>query len=200
MGSGEDDTGFWAEGPGFYFQTGAIFPFTGEPVVVCNPCAPGTPLSLSSTVTVDGWQAGSASLDGQTFTNVYFSGSLSFRAGSVLIPEVAPQPDGLEETVIVPAFSAATFYGSLTAFADPSLTGTPLFSAELVGSRIFTVTAGFGNLGDGVFLDYVDYYASENAAPTPEPGSLLLFGSGMAWVTARWRKRQHGTVGASTQR
>ena len=189
LGTGGDDTGFWAEGPGFYFQTGAIFPFTGDPAVACNPCTPGTQLNLTSTVSVDGWQAGSARIDGQTFTNVYYSGLLSFYAGSVRIPDVPPQPEGLEETAIVPAFSAATFSGTLTGFADPSLTGTPLFSAQLVGSRIFTVTAGFGNVGSGVFLDYVDYYASENAAPTPEPGSLLLFGSGAAWVAARWRKR-----------
>ena len=121
---------------------------------------------------------------------MYFGGSLTFNAGSVIIPNVPPQPPGLEETIPVIAYAPFTFTGTLSGYADPSLGGAPLFTAHLMGggSRI-GASAGFGNLGSGVFLDFTDYIF-DDAAPTPEPGSLLLFGSGAAWVAARWRRRR----------
>ena len=189
FGSGGDDTGFWAEGANFYFQTAALPQGTG-PVVACSPCTPGSQISLSSVVTIGDWGAGSARLDGETFQNVYYAGTLAFGAGSVTVPDVPPQAAGLEETVIVPAFSTFTFTGTLTGFADPSRTGVPLFSADLVGggSRPFSTFAGFGNVGSGVFLDYVDYTFND-VAPVPEPGTLLLVGCGAAWIARRSRKR-----------
>jgi hypothetical protein len=201
LGSGGDDTGFWFAGSDFYFQVGSFFALNGEPIVACDPCTPGTQLNLSATMT-SGWSTGAANLNGPThpmaddegaWTEVYYSGSLTFIAGSVVIPDVPAQPAGLEETVPVHRFSTFTFSGTLTGYADPSLSGTPLFSTQLTGSGSgpFAVTAAFGNLGSGVFLDSVDYHF-DDAAPTPEPGSLLLFGSCAAWGAARWRKRRQG--------
>lgn len=192
FGSGGDDTGFWAAGSNWGFATGAL-PSGAGPVVSCGPCTPGSALDLSSNVTIGGWGAGSARLeDGRTFDTVYYSGSLTFDAGTVTVPDVPPQPAGLEETVIVSAFTTFTFMGTVTGFANPGLTGTPLFTLDLTGggSRPFAVWAGFGNLGSGVFLDFVDYHF-DNVAPVPEPASLLLFGSGAAWIGARWRTRRH---------
>jgi hypothetical protein len=188
FGSGGDDTGFFAVGSGFSVSTGALPPGAGA-VVTCSPCTPGTSLNLSSTVTIGDWGAGAATIDGQTWGTVYYTGSLSFDAGSVIIPEVQPQPPGLDGTIIVSAFSSFTFTGTLNGFADPSRTGAPLFSIQLAGggSTPLGAVAGFGNLGSGTFLDYVDYSFNEVAA-TPEPGSLLLLGSGAAWIAARWRK------------
>jgi hypothetical protein len=194
FGSGGDDTGFWALGSDFSLQTGAL-PRGMDPVVSCNPCTPGSQLNLSSAVTIANWGAGSATLDGQTWINVYYGGTLSFTADSVVVADVPPQPAGLEETVVQIAFAPFTFTGTLIGFADPSLTGTPLFSVQLAGggSSPLGGMAGFGNLGTGVFVDYVDYLFDETA-PTPEPASLLLFGSGAALVAARCRKRRQQEV------
>ena len=190
LGSGGDDTGFFAVGSGFSVGTGAL-PAGAGPVVTCDPCTPGTSVDLSSTVTIANWGAGSATIDGQTWTHVFYSGSLLFDAGSVIVPEVQPQPPGLDGTIIVSRSSDFTFTGTLNGFADASLSGAPLFSIQLAGGGTspFGAVAGFGNLGEGTFLDYADYMFTDVAA-TPEPGSLLLFGSGAAWMAARWRRRQ----------
>ena len=189
FGSGGDDTGLWVVGSNFDLATGARP--GASPVVTCDPCTPGAEIDLSATVSIRDWGPGSATLDGRTYATVYYGGSLVFSAGSVIVPGVPPQPAGLDETAIVPAFTTFTFAGTLSGFADPSLTGAPLFSVDLAGSGSgpFAAIAGFGNLGAGVFLDYVDYRFDEGA-PVPEPGSLLLFGSGAAWVAARCRRRR----------
>jgi hypothetical protein len=94
FGSGGDDTGFWAVGSNVSLSTGAIA-LRMEPVVTCGACTPGTDLNLSATVTIRDWGPGSATLDGQTWSEVYYGGSLVFNAGSVVIPDVqvrAPSP------------------------------------------------------------------------------------------------------------
>lgn len=100
FGSGGDDTGLWVEGSSFSFMTGAT-PSGMGPVVTCNPCTPGTLLNLSSTVNISGWGAGNATIEGQTWSNVHYGGSLAFDAGSVAVPNVPPQPPGLEETQVI---------------------------------------------------------------------------------------------------
>jgi hypothetical protein len=193
LGSGGDDTGFWAVGPGFNLATGAMAN-RADPVVACDPCTPGTMLNLSSTVTILDWGPGFAELNEQTWPEVYYGGSLSFSAGSVIVPDVPPQPDGLDETIAVPVSTSFTFTGTLVGFADPSLTGTPLFTSQFTGAG--RAVGGFGNLGSGVFLDYADY-TFDAAAPVPEPGSLLLFASGGAWLAARRRRRFASTSPAA---
>ncbi len=192
FGSGGDDTGFWALGSDFYLQTAAL-PAAMGPIVSCSPCTPGSEINLSATVTIQDWGPGSATLNGQT-ANVYYGGFLTFTAGSVVVPDVPPQPPGLDDTSIVTAHTTFTFMGTLIGFADPSLTA-PLFSSQLVGGGTLPLgaVAGFGNLGSGVFLDYADYHF-DSASAVPEPGSLLLFGSGAAWVVARRRQRRRAAV------
>ena len=187
LGSGGDDTGFVAVSPTLSFSTGAMAN-REDPVVVCNPCTPGSSLNLSANVTISNWGAGSATVNGQTYNNVFYSGSLFINGGSVIVPDVPPQPDGLDYNTIVQAFSTFTFTGTVNGFADPGLT-MPLFTADLVGggNGSFAAEAGFANVGSGVFLDYADYHIDDLSA-TPEPGSLLLLGSGLAWCVARGRR------------
>ena len=187
--SGGDDTGLVVVSPTLTFSTGALA-LRSEPVVMCSPCTPGSQLNLSANVTISNWGAGNAIVNGQTFGSVYYAGALMFNAGSVIVPNVAPQPPGLDGTTIVPAFSTFSFTGTVAGFSDPSLTGTPLFRADLVGSGNgpFAAVAGFGNVGSGTFLDYADFHFDQISA-TPEPGSFLLLGTGVAWCAARTRRR-----------
>jgi hypothetical protein len=179
--TGGDDTGFFLSGAGFEFG------------VDCAPCTPGTALDLSATLPVSGWPAGRATVDGRTYDSVFFSGSLVLNAGSVIVPDMPPGQSGPDGEGLTRLFSTYTFSGTLAGFADSGLTGTPLFSADLVGrgGPPLLVRAAFSNYPpeSGIRVYQLDY-VFDNAAPVPEPGSLLLFGSGAAWIAARWRRRR----------
>ena len=110
----------------------------------------------------------------------------------MIIPEMAPGsslPGGDE---VERRFTNFTFTGTLAGFANLGLTGTPLFSTQLIGGGgPFGVSVEFENLSAATGTRVFEViYNFDNAAATPEPGSLLLFGSGAAWVAARWRKRR----------
>ena len=51
-----------------------------------------------------------------------------------------------------------------------------------------------GLSGSGLSIDsagnIVDTVTGANVAATPEPGTILLFGSGMAWLARRRKQRQ----------
>lgn len=182
--TGNYDTGFNLSGTDFSFMVSEWL----DPIVNCGPCTPGAALDLSTTLVVRGWDAGRATLDGRTYEAVYFNGSFNFDAGSVRVPDMPPGQSGPDSEGLSRLFTTFTFTGTLAGFADPSLTGTPLFSTSLTGGG--PVVAAFSNYPpeSGIRVLQLDYHFS-NPAPVPESGSLLLFGSGAAWLAARWRKR-----------
>jgi hypothetical protein len=124
---------------------------------------------------------------------VFFSGSLSFDAGSVIVPDMPTGQSGPDGEGLTRLFSTFAFTGTLAGFANPDLTGTPLFSADLVGrgGPPLPVRAAFSNFPpeSGIRVYQLDY-VFDNVEPVPEPGSLLLFGSRAAWIPARWRRRR----------
>jgi len=184
--SGNDDTGFNFGGVDFHFHVTQPL----DAVVSCTPCTPGTAINLSSTVAVTGWSAGTATIDGQTYQSVFFSGALNFQAGSVIAPS---------GNASVLLFSPFTFTGSLAGFADASLSGTPLFSTNLVGAGAAPgAVALFSNevVSTGLSLSQVDFHF-DTASATPEPSSLLLLAPGAAWLATRRRKRSTGNSAAN---
>lgn len=177
----DGETGFTFAGNGFRFN-GEV---SSRPASACGPCMPGAAFDLSATMTPRLFPPGTATVDGRTYDAVFFSGTFNFDAGSVAVPEV---PMGGAGVFPIAPFS---FDGTLAGYANASLTGTPLFSTALAGRGIASI--GFFNYSGSISADGFSY-TFEDTAPVPEPGSLMLFGSGAAWIALRWRTRRRSTV------
>jgi hypothetical protein len=160
------------------------------PAELCSPCTPGRTLDLSTTIRLSAFPPGSAIVDGTTYDEVFFGGRLDINAGSVIVPDVAV---GGPYSRLGTAF---TFIGTLQGFADVTRTGTPLFSLLVMGGGqtslgFFNYPTQNGITTDGWQLEF------DQAAATPEPGSLLLFASGAAWLGRRWKVQRSAAVSRS---
>jgi hypothetical protein len=183
--TGNYDTGFNLAGTDFSFMVSQWL----DPIVNCGPCTPGAALDLSTTLAVSGWDAGRAEFDGRTYETVFFSGSFDFDAGSVVVPDMLPGQSGPDSEGLSRVPTTFRFTGTLAGFADPGLAGVPLFSTGLTGGGV--VVAAFSNYPPetGIRVHQLDYHFADTAA-VPEPASLVLVGTGAAWIGARWRKRR----------
>jgi hypothetical protein len=150
----------------------------GEPHWRCDPlpCVPGSPLDLSSNFTGD---LGEATIDGVNYYPV--QSSFEFKSSSITIPDL---PIGAKTTF----FRPFTFTGRVWAFRDGAL----LFSHDLSGSGtvVLDMNRWDPSLGvEGMNASRTQYRFEADAAPVPEPGSMLLLGSGLASVMAAHRRR-----------
>jgi hypothetical protein len=184
----DEDTDLQLVGSGFEVQAIA---HPGDLLFRCHPCAAGTVYDLSTNFE-GGFLALSTIFNGRSYPALWgFTGSMVFRAGSVLVPELPEPPpgEGFTQATLRAPFVAS---GLLTAFDNEALTGVPLFFGTFSGRGIATVV--FINQGAdfpiGVWAEHVRY-DFEESSQTPEPVTLLLIGTGLtAGYGARWRRRQ----------
>ena len=170
-------------GAGFEIGSSA---FTRDmPLFRCHPCSPGSTLDLSATLTgaLGGDDAGSATVDGTSYSPAYYLGEIRFASGSVVVPDLPPIIGADEADASLPF----VFTAQLSVFPTAARTGPASFTGSFTGSGIATVTFINNPNFVGLYADRISY-TFDAADPVPEPASLLLVGGGLAVAI---RRRHH---------
>lgn len=153
----------------------------------CWPCLPGTTVHLGGTF--EGPRAGgSAVVDGTTYPQVFFDGM----TGTFTSPSFVVTGDST--LTITQPF---TYNGVVSGYlVDPWVSGftEPAFIKFLTGQGTASATfifTRFSEDDDGAMFTATNLrYDFGDAAPVPEPTTMLLVGGGMAFMTYRERRRQ----------
>ncbi|HWK12265.1 MAG TPA: PEP-CTERM sorting domain-containing protein [Vicinamibacterales bacterium] len=164
-----------------FSQVADFFVYCGVSIGTPGACLPGQFLQLS------GATIGEANLgySAVTVNGVAYSGAQLYMNGFFFAPsvEVPALPPGGEAVTLSAPF---TFNGTLRAVAA---NGEELFNTDAIGSgtaQAYLVSSGAPDLG---FFDEENQitYIFGSPAPTPEPASMLLLGTGAAWLIRRRR-------------
>jgi hypothetical protein len=174
---GNAGQGFAVSNPGFRGDGGSLSP--------CFPCRAGQLTSISANFAGEfGLGHGAATIGGINYSQVYYTGVVSLSAPLVAIPfDTSPLI-----TIEVPFTLSGFINGYETSARDTS----PIFSMMLSGQGVATMilrsyfVEGFGQLYE---FQSVTYNFS-SATPTPEPATLLLLGTGLTALVARYRRRK----------
>jgi hypothetical protein len=153
----------------------------GDPI----HCRPGDTLNLGAFFSGND-AGGTATLDGITYTAV---GSLSsFSSMTVEFSGMAVLPALQNATVAITA--PFLFSGSFFHPVDNNPLGFPAVTDSLVGGGVATVSIAPAAFAGSWYVRNAQYdFTDPNAAPTPEPATLFLFGSAAVGLGLFVRRR-----------
>ena len=154
-----------------------------SPAAACHPCGSNNSVFLGGFFVGTSAGAGSATLNGVTFPQVEFLGTINIGGGSVFLT-------GTQDITITQPFSLS---GDIMGCVESLTCGNPLFpSQQIVGQGVLTAKFTYsGTLPDGTtFYDFKSLDFVFTSAPVPEPMTLTLLATGLVGVGVKLRSRK----------
>ena len=167
-----------------FSQVADFYIYCGAHNGPAGACLPGQFIQLAGGTVGEAFLGNAdVTVNGVSYSNAKFFMNGNFFADSVEVPE---PPAG--QFPFIRLSSPFTFFGHLRATTGD---GAELINTDAAGTGTATASLIWsGDPGFGFFdeHDEIAYFFSSPGAQTPEPASLLLLGTGAAWLMGRRRR------------